>query len=159
MSLTFEEKEAVAGYTSSLYSVINGALRYHEDVDDSVQVAIERLDSAIDKSSITEAITVYRGVGEDYAAELQRRAIEIGDILSDAGFLSTSKREKVARRFLGIMGGGLLFKIRIPKGRKGLSAGPYSKYSDEEEILLPRDAELRVIGYDAENDALELEVM
>jgi hypothetical protein len=159
MDLTPEEKVSIAGYTGSLYGVINDFLRFGEDADESVIASIGQIDSAIAKSKVNEDLTLYRGVDERYAAELQRRAITIGDSLVDAGFLSTSKSESIARRFLGFEGGGLLFKIRIPEGRKALPVGPYSKYPNEEEFLLPRETELRIVGYDAENDVLELEVV
>jgi hypothetical protein len=85
--------------------------------------------------------------------------LEVDDSLIDAGFLSTSTREDVAKRFLGWEGGGMLLKINVPAGRNVLDMHPYSVNRDEHEFLLPRDAELRVIGYDANVDALELEVV
>ena len=53
----------------------------------------------------------------------------------------------------------MLLKIHVPAGSNALEMHPYSNHIEEHEMLLPRDAELRVIGYDANSDALELEVV
>jgi hypothetical protein len=159
MSLTREEKAAVKDYSGAAYFEINEALRSGVDMDEGLRKAVDRLDSAIAKSPTARNLVLYRGVGEDYARALEKKDLQVGDMIAEAGFLSTSTREDVARRFLGWAGGGMLLKIHVPIGSSALDMHPYSKFADEHEFLLPRDAKLRAIGYDANADALELEVV
>ena len=159
MKLTSDEKDALKEYSGSAYGPINEALRFTEDIDDHSDALIKHLDSAIGKGVTDQNLTVYRGVDESYARTLERRNLRPDDSINEAGFLSTSTRKDVARRFLGWEGGGMLLKIHVPAGSNALDMRPYSKSPDEHEILLPRGAELRVIGYDPDADALELEVV
>lgn len=157
--LTAKEISAVESYTGPSYALINGCLRFEEPISDATRAAINGLDTAIAKSVTSRDIVVYRGVDETYARTLEARDLATGDFLQDAGFLSTSLDENVARRFLGSAGGGMLIKIKVRAGSKALDVSPYSKNPDEKEFLLSRDAELRVVGYDADSDVLELEVI
>lgn len=157
--LTAEEIAAAKAYADQLYARINEALRFGAKANSVVRAAIAHLDSAIGKSETKEDLVVYRGVDEQYAAELARRELRAEDRIVDAGFVSTSKHKAVAKRFLGWAGGGMLLKIRIPSGSKALQMRPYSECHDEDEILLSRDAEMRVIGYDSSEDVLEVEVL
>ena len=159
MSLSRAEKEAARRYSGSAYSKINLALRFEEPADRETLATIKHLDAALAKSSTSRKLIIYRGVDADYAAVLERRGLRIGDSIIDAGFLSASTREDVARQFLGWEGGGMLLKIHLPAGSNALEMQPYSEHPEEHEILLARDVELRVIGYDANSDELELEVV
>lgn len=159
MTLTSSERTALKEYSGSAYSAINDGLRYAEDLNLSLKTLIQNLDSAIARSITDRKLTVYRGVDQSYARTLEARNLRPGDSVNDAGFLSTSTRKAVAKRFLGWEGGGMLLKIHVPAGSNALDMRPYSKSADEHEILLPRGAELRVTGYDADADALELEVV
>ena len=102
---------------------------------------------------------LYRGVGRDYARVIERRNFSAGDLLIDPAFLSTSRLKARARGFLKHEPGGLLFRIKVSKGSKGLDLTPYSQNPDEQEILLPRDTKLLILGYDADDDVLDLEVI
>lgn len=158
MALTAEEAAAARAYSGAAYSKINNALRFGEDMDDEIRATIRHLNSAIRKSRTDRKLVVYRGVDEEYAGVLERRKLRAGEPVTDAAFLSTSTREDVARQFLGWEGGGMVLKIHVPPGSNALEMHPYSQHPEEHEILLPRDAILRVIGYDANADMLELEV-
>lgn len=157
--LTDDELAAAKAYAGQLYVRINETLRFGNQADSEVQQTIDCLDSAIGKSETKEDLVVYRGVDAEYAAQLAKRELRAGDRIVDAGFVSTSKHKSVAKRFLGFVGGGMLIKVRIPSGSKALLMNPYSECPDEDEILLSRDAEMRVIGYDEKEDALEVEVL
>jgi hypothetical protein len=159
MSLTEDEIAAVVAYSDAAYSEINGALRAGRDLNDDLSRTVERLDSAIAKSPTAKNLVVYRGVGEDYAGNLERLGLQAGDVIIEEAFLSTSTHEDIAKRFLGWTGGGMILKINIPAGSNALDMHPYSQFPEEHEFLLPRGANLRAIGYDANADALELEVV
>jgi len=159
MLLTREEQAALGAYSGNAYDAINTALRSGEGMDDKIAATIDLLDSAIAKSTTPTNLVVYRGVGENYARVLKQRELREGDSIVERGFLSTSISVDVARGFLGRRGGGLLLKIRVPAGSNALDMLPYSRHPEEQEILLPRGAELRAVGYDASSDALEFEVV
>jgi hypothetical protein len=84
--------------------------------------------------------------------------LKIGDTIVDHGFLSTSRRREEAVRFMREGSSGMLLRIRLPQGCNALDLSPYSTNPDEQEILLPRETELLVLGYDADEDVLDLEV-
>src|SRR5437899_4843847 len=106
MTLTRDEIGAVATYSGTAYKKINGALRTGKGMDDDLRKTIELLDSAIAKSPVERRSTVYRGVGEDYASELEALDLQTGDTFSEPGFISTSTHLDIARGFLGSKGGG-----------------------------------------------------
>jgi hypothetical protein len=159
MTLTAAEIDALAAYSGAAYQRINRALRSGEDMDGDLRATVRLLDSAIAKHPVARRFTVYRGVGENYASELERLDLEEGDTIIEAAFLSTSTHLDVARQFLGSMGGGMILKIHVPAGGNALDMHPYSNFPEEHEFLLPRGVKLRAIGYDANADALEFEVV
>lgn len=157
MPLNSAEEDAVRAYTGTLSNKINGMLRSASSLGDLAKT-VNHLDAALAKSALSEELVVYRGVDEAFAHELESRGLREGVIITDSGFLSTSTRKDIAAGFLGQEGGGMLLKIRIRVGSKALRARPYSESPGEDEILLSRDAELCVVGYDVGTDVLELEL-
>src|SRR2546423_4112585 len=120
MTLTRDEGGAVAAYSGTVYKRINGALRTGKGMDDDLRKTIDLLDSAIAKSPVARRFTVYRGIGEDYASKLEALDLQTGDTFSEPGFISTSTHLDIARRFLGLKGGGMILKIHVPAGSNAL---------------------------------------
>jgi hypothetical protein len=158
MTLTGPQRDAISRYIAGGYVRINGDCRGDSDGDPKIWREIYLLDEALAEAFLQEDQIVYRGVDKAYAAELERRLASAGDSLIDKAFLSTSRSKVVARGFIGYEEGGLLMKIRVPQGRRALYLAPYSSEPDEQEYLLPRDTVLKLIGYDEDEDVLELEV-
>lgn len=158
MSLTAVQCAAIVRYVNGGHIRINGDCRGDSDGDPEVLRDIHLLDEALAASPLEDEQVVYRGVSKHYADEVERRMAYAGDTLADKGFVSTSLSKLVALRFIGYEAGGLLMKIRIPKGSRALLLAPYSPLPDEEEYLLPRDTVLKLISYDKDEDVLELEV-
>lgn len=157
--LSAKHLRAIKRYTGPGHVEINGDLRGDSNGDPAVHSDIYWLDRALEAVAVPEVLEVYRGIDRVYAQELERRGLRSGDIIQDKGFLSTSRNRGVARRFLGYEEGGMLLRILIPKGSCALDLSLYSTNPDEQEILLPREANRRVLGYDAENDVLNVEVV
>lgn len=158
MPLSPNEVAAIAAYTGAAYRAINDQLREDGPLEPMIVQQIEHRDRAVSSSSIPTAMTVYRGIGEKYATELAEQGLAVGDILLDKGFLSASRSLDLAAAFLRGPD-GMLLAIRIPVGAKALDIAPFSAYPGEEEILLARESRLRVRGYDAVADILELELL
>jgi hypothetical protein len=100
---------------------------------------IDRLDSAIGKSTLKENVTVYRGGPVGQFANLH-----VGDEVRDPAFVSTSLRSPIAAR-----PGDEVTSIRLPAGihafafEEGLHIGGGSGLP-ESEVLLPRNTTFRV---------------
>lgn len=140
-----KEVKAFENYVNN--NDINSDLRHGLDNDD-----IKGIDSLLKPSS--KKMTLYRGVNimwgnnDTYSYEYA----EVGDILADKGFLSTSKSQKEALEFTAYGEEPTILKINVPKGTKILDINQaYKKYSKntnvhekEQEVVLPRDSKLKV---------------
>jgi hypothetical protein len=159
MPLPKAQLEAIRNYTLGGYVAINGDLRGDGYGGEAIQRHILALDEALDAALSVEPLVLYRGVDSIYATELDKRGLKAGDIIEDLAFQSTSRNRSICRGFMGYDAGGLLFRIAVPKGSKVLDLSPYSTNPAEEEFLLPRDTQLRVVGYDENEDVLDVEVI
>lgn len=122
----------------------------------SYQFAIDAIDSAIAKQTITEPIVVYRGM-PDHTGN-RRIQLTPGTEFIDKSFASTSLRSDVAERFTKgtplEFGGlpGLLFKITLPKGAKAAPMGSLGHLEDEAEYVLPRNTRIRINSIEKYSD-------
>ena len=70
-------------------------------------------------------------------------SIEAGQVLSDAGFLSTSSSRDIA----GMNSiGGALIEIEVGQGQNGLDMSEISRNKHEKEVILPRNSKMKVLG-------------
>jgi len=138
--LSSTEKSHLASYASDDFLRLNGELRSGKATDP----AVKHIDNAIEKSGPLKVDRVYRGMSRDAAKKLFHDGeIKRGAVISDPAYLSTSKSENEASaRAIG----GVVFKIDINAGSKGLDLGDINQNKSEQEVLLPRNAELLVIG-------------
>lgn len=157
--LTEDQLRAVKRYSSAEFSKINGALRKGLRLSRDIRATVDALDDAISNSTCDSEVIVYRGVGQRYAEALIASNPDVGDIIEDAGYLSTSAKRDVAGEFAKYEPPGMMMRIKLPKGCNALYLAPYSVYPAEEEWLLPRNAELRILGYDDDTRTLELELV
>lgn len=159
MSLSSEQKDALSHYSGHGYREINRALRGESVMDQDVAEKIALIDAAIDGSSSDAILTLYRGVGRQYANALRKRGLRKGLIIKDAAFLSASETVKAARKFESYEPPGTVFKIAVTQGAKALSLKAVSKHPEEKEWLLPRNTRLRFLNYDRDTNMLEVEMM
>uniref|UniRef100_A0AAU6W3V1 DUF1073 domain-containing protein n=4 Tax=unclassified bacterial viruses TaxID=12333 RepID=A0AAU6W3V1_9VIRU len=138
--LTSSEKSAVSSYTGDDFMRANAELRSGGEPD----AQAKRVDSAIEKSYLQSGQTLYRGMTREAAKQLfPSGSINAGDTISDKAFLSTSKSANVA----GSIGlGGVVLKIEVGDGQKGLDMQGLSRNEYEKEVLLPRNAKMTVLG-------------
>lgn len=125
------------GFSKSSIGGQEGDVKYR-DISD-------HLDRAISKTRLPADALLYRGVGQTLAGELAD--LKPGQTITDKAFMSTSRREQVANGFAS--GSGILrtlIEIRAPKGMPALDLGLLSTRNVEQEVVLPRNTELRYIG-------------
>jgi len=158
MPLTSDEIAAITAYTGTAYRVINDYLRNEGSGDPVIEQQVHHLDRGLASNPSPVALIVYRGVSEAFAAELAGSGLAAGDIILDRAFLSTSRHHDIAAAFM-YDEGGMLLAIGVPAAAEALDIAAFSTYPSEAEILLARNASLRVVGYDASADILELELL
>lgn len=148
-SLTDDETDAVKYYTGTGYLDINPKLRGGDNIDPHSALGnmLQDLDSAIAKSELKEAITVYRYsdptlFGLPFNASVTGADLEhlIGATVTDNGFMSTSVLDSATDDF-----GRIGFTITVPPGKgKGAYIANISKYKGEQEFLLARSSNLKI---------------
>lgn len=119
--LTSKELSALNDYVSDS-SAINDYLR---DGTGPAALAnqVKSIDSALNKASLPENLTVYRGVGDgylgmDFSSESSVRAM-VGKTFTDKGYMSTSLSREVSEIYGGNRRGGAVLKINAKKGSHG----------------------------------------
>lgn len=138
--LTPKEKAYATSYSGDDFLRINSELRAGK-ADDP---AIQHLDSAVSKSPLPKGTTLYRGMSRDAAKKLFANGeIKRGETISDPAFSSTSKYSSEAgSRALG----GVVLKIETGDNATGLDMDEHSSNKAENEVLLPRNAKMTVLG-------------
>lgn len=145
-SLTNLEVKAVSAYTKAGYKTLNKimykTLRSSAlgEVDPSVAGFVHNLDLAIAKTSLSEDLQVFRGIGSASRFEALKRNLKAGDtLLLDKGYMSTSLDASRVTMFTQGSESTRL-KILLPKGSKALPVGEMTAYKQEREILLGRNS-------------------
>jgi CRP-like cAMP-binding protein len=162
---------SLKSYRSLYYEQINNALRSKSKMKFSVrdiQEDIENIDALIEEhGTVTEDGYVYRGafdrtrLDENTATMFEiLDSAKPGDIISEPGYTSTSNDGLMA---LDNFGPGKLisglpeasqghakstafWSIKVPKGSKALAFPEDAYLSGEDEVLLPRDSQFKIIG-------------
>lgn len=146
-ALSEDEFNAVRGYQSQTFSLVNDTLRGHRLDDEKTPYAkaqIKLLDKVLAASRTPYNLTAYRGfVNPDLAA---------GDTFTDLGFSSTSLAPNIAVARAGAHTHGAVARIRIPQGTTGAYIETVSPI-DQAEMLLPRSTKFKVIGNSVETIA------
>lgn len=162
--------KAISAYASTLYAAINGGLRRggknSDFVDASAKEAVKDLDAAMKKVQLKENLTVYRG-----AANKRNQQFEVGQVIKDNGYSSTSLSEDSAMGFLGESDTTpYVMKIVAKKGQNaiipGLAESASQSVAHEVEVILPRGTAYKItkirekqdsFGYDY--NELEMEIV
>lgn len=138
--LTANEKSSLSSYSGDDFIRINKELRSGNASDPTVA----RIDGAIEKSLIPAGQKLYRGMSREAAKQLfSGGKIEAGQTIADLAYASTSTDpgEAVARSM-----GGVLLKIETGSNAKGIDMAEHSRNKGEKEVLLPRNAPMKVLG-------------
>jgi hypothetical protein len=171
--ITEDEEKSVYNYYESDYQYINELLRDNssykagdrpkkdngEDYKEYLFDYIDNMDSAFKKSTISEDLTVYRGL---YPSDKLYNLIDsykLGDSFTEPAFVSVSADPKVARKFAALSEDTykkiddrkpVLFKIKLKAGQPALKVKDYveegTEVLNEEEILLNRNSKFKVVN-------------
>lgn len=138
--LTPTERAYLDSYSGDEFLSLNRKLRS----GDAKASSVAKLDSAIGKSTLTPGTKLYRGISKDALKQMVGgNTIEAGQVLSDAGFISTSTDRNIA----GMNSiGGVVMEIEVGENQRGLDVGSISRNQHEKEVILPRGAKLEVLG-------------
>jgi len=137
------EKDALFEYTTSKYQDINGGLR-NPPPKKEVQDTIKKMDSAMEKSRISEA-ELWRGASIPEVNAAIKAGKGAGFTFTDKGFTSTSTDRSAANNFN--REGGRMY--RIVGAKKGVNVSSNSNFGKENEIILPRGATYRIKSIDS----------
>ena len=118
---------------------MNGTASFDEEDTKTLDETIKQIDSSISGKTDSNMM-VYRGIA------IGAGDIDVGDVISNAGFTSTSAVKDVADDFANYYGGTTI-SIKIPAGTKALFIG-YNTGGDfdEAEVLFGRGASIKIVG-------------
>lgn len=139
-TLTEPTKAAWKNYTSSGYRKINGDLRAGRYGSDDVAFKISQ-----SMPKIETPITVFRGNGSHFSI----REFKVGKNYNDKGFMSSAINP-------GSAWSGVRFEITMPKGSRGQYIGKKSSHPSENEFLIDKNTEFRVVEVDAVNNIVRM---
>ena len=135
--LSSDQRKTLLAYQKTEHGDINDALREEGPLSPKIKKQTDNMDAALDKATLTEDATVYRGLAQD---TLPAGNME-GAVLTDRGYISTSASAKVAKSFS--TDEGAFVEIRLKPGDKALFMDSLSNRG-EFEFLLPRDTSFLV---------------
>lgn len=143
VSLSKAQEEAVKDYTGiygkSVNSYMNGK---KSNITEKEERIIETLHNTLNQTIVTKDSVLYRGgglsvFGKDKRTILNDPQKAVGRILTNNGFMSTSKTLQAAKSFSNPDYDKLiLYVMDVPKGTKGLDIGELSILGYESEVLL-----------------------
>lgn len=161
-TISDNEKQALKVYTHAGSYPVNDYLRNGTLPQDSkyanatpvrdeedLHGAIKGMDSAFDKASLDKDTTVFRGVDRNAWAKISQA--NVGDIIEDKGFASTSLAKVTSSSLSNYM------KIKVPQGAKAIPLDGVVANRTKGEILLARGTQFRVVS--KTKNGMELEVL
>ncbi|MGP1434829.1 MAG: ADP-ribosyltransferase [Catonella sp.] len=152
--LDSEEIYALIKYTGDNYRNINDSLRGLDIMTDDNKMITEKLKTALDRASLPNNMTLYRGTSIEALGEYKNLDPKnlLGKTINEKGFMSTSMNNSVAEEtFLENMH----MTIEAPKGSKGLDISPISQYP-ESETLFKSEQEIVITDAKVEDGVLKI---
>jgi hypothetical protein len=152
-ALTGPETRAIDAYTGDDFTKINAAARGESD-DPRLRRSVNAIDRVLRKAPLLpRPVYAYRGINvqPDVAERLTREfeeAARTGGTVTLRGFQSTSLTPGLAHGFattISARKGGVPLHFEI-RAREGMYVDPLSDMGGENELLLPRDRQYRVVG-------------
>lgn len=150
-----DDLDAIQGYTSTEYKWINEELRSGVGINAISRQWHARLDDLLARQPLAENTTVYRGLPLSVLGKGEPGKA-IGDIITDAGYASTSLTKGMAAKFANWKAehGGetpLLAEIALPAGMQGAYLEGISSIGGEYEFLVARGTRFRITGTGVES--------
>lgn len=146
-----DERGALQDYQHTAYKYVNPVLREGGTPDAEDQAWIDGLDSALAKTTVQQPVVTYRGFSTPEVIDNFDNLT--GATISDLAYTSTSLSEAIGQKYMrwaqeeGV--DSVLAEIMVPQGAHGAYlAYPDSGliHLDEQELLLPRDTQFRVVS-------------
>lgn len=152
-----ETFKSLLGYTRTNYLDINSLLLGKTDLVDprsswgiKIKEDINRIDKLFDNTAIGENLKLFKGTSANYYSKY-----EVGDIIDNKIFMSTSTSQNIANEFVRKHNNGILIQINAKKNVRGLYMGDLIGDLNEKEIILHRKVNYRVIHKTNEKIILE----
>jgi hypothetical protein len=145
---TSDEESGIRIYTGGDYTPINNALRSGDPLPAHLMKPAKALQDYLMKASWPEDGTVVtRKVSSAYASKLQG-ALTKGAVFRDHGFVSTDH-----------WSGSLTIKIHLKKGARAAAVKKWSSNKPEDEIVLARGTQFRVLDYQKGDPYIRVEAL
>lgn len=138
---------------------LNANLRNGKPLTSEAASHAKELDSLLSQSKLEHDTMLYRGIAPSnpqakiFAEQIKNGQMKPGSVLSDKGYASTTLDGGMANGKFA-EDGGVVFKIKAPKGSDGLYlntasdkfvGGRYDgEFRDEKEVLLPRNSQYKI---------------
>jgi hypothetical protein len=143
---------AISRYQSQLGFEINEALRDPQISDEGYKSTTDLLDKAMNIAPpLSEELVAYRGVNGNGLKFFQN--LKVGDTYEDKAYTSTTIDAGVAQQFGKTDDDGLVFRMKLPAGTKGIFPSGYHEpmygwtpSMTEAEFLMPRGSKFRVVA-------------
>ena len=143
--LSPESQKALATYSGHEYDLINGHLRFGNDLDPSLKHTIEEMDKVMGARPVPEDIMIVRGTGVDHikvgGLPIKSPLDMINGTFDDKAFTSTALGRTPPPPFDGKP---VWMHLRVPKDTPALWIDHLSKHQGERELLLAKGSEYKV---------------
>jgi len=160
--LTKEESKVALAYANwagdyAMNDLLRG-LSHRVGPRGNVRERIDLMTSAINKSTLSESITAYRGV--DRSAWNFLRDKKVGSTFVDPGFVSVTLRSNLAAGYTRAEEGarkmGALIAVRLPKGSKVLAVRN-TGVPPQTELVIQRGSKYKIVDAGGRKIVLELQ--
>ncbi len=143
--LPAESQQALKTYSGNEYTLINGHLRFGNDVDPSLLHTIDEMDKVMDMRPVPEDIMVVRGTGVDHVKvdglPIDSPLDMLGGTFDDKAFTSTALGKSPPPPFDQ---NPVWMHLRVAKDTPALWIDHLSKFPGERELLLARGSDYKV---------------
>jgi hypothetical protein len=166
--LTPDEYDNISDYAGHIHYAINKYLRgtdtpgkgpnYDKNIKISSDEHIPHIDSAIAKHTTEHPIHVWRGIQHNDAESMGLHPGNVGRVIHDKGYVSTSFDPGEAKAFapIGRESKQHIIHIEVPKNSKALYLNNHSRgdlsIAHEHEVLLPRGSRFKYHGSTEHNN-------
>jgi hypothetical protein len=144
-AITSDPRSSALGAYTGTSVEINRQLRETRKIGSAqTEDRIEKIEGLINDHGEFEADgLLWRGIGSQSKTAAEWKNAQEGQVIRDNGFGSASSRRSGAEKFYSA--GGILLKIKWPKGGKAVWAKPVSSFGSEAEVLLQHSVSYNVI--------------
>lgn len=149
------------GYFEDINTALRTGITDNLGVPDDIEMLDELFQTIPKEITPKQDMIVYRGAYLDSDLKEIIEGKSSTDIYTEKGFASTSKDKVVAKSFVFLDNQEkIILRIQIPKGSKviddeNLPAYARSKMIAEKEVLLPRNAQFKITGYNPKSKTID----